>query len=54
MYPIRTASLIAAVILSACAGNLDKRTLAELRNEEPDMTEFRVADGLDDACVPFR
>ena len=45
----RTALVLAPALLTACLGNPDRRTLAELPRVEPDMTEIRVDDGLDEA-----
>jgi tetratricopeptide (TPR) repeat protein len=49
-----TASLLAATVVTACAGNPDRRTLAELRHVEPDMAEVRVENGLDQAMLGYR
>jgi tetratricopeptide (TPR) repeat protein len=49
-----TALLVAPAVLAACAGNPDKRTLAELRSVEPDVTDIRVEDGLDQAMIGYK
>ena len=41
-------------LAAACAGNPDRRTLAELRDVEPDMTEVQVENSLDQAMVGYR
>jgi TolA-binding protein len=41
-------------VLTACGWNSDKRTLADLRNVEPDLTEVRIENGLDRAIVGYR
>jgi len=46
------ASLV-AVIVGACALNPDKRTLAELRDVEPDLAEVTVEDGLERAMEGY-
>ena len=38
MRRLRTALLLAPALAAACAGNPDRRTLAELRDVEPDVT----------------
>ena len=49
----RTVLLLAPALVVACAGNPDRQTLAKLRQVEPDMTEVRVEDGLDQAMVAY-
>jgi tetratricopeptide (TPR) repeat protein len=44
----------AAALLAACAGNPDRRTLAELHDVEPDMAEVQIEDGLDRAMLAYR
>ena len=48
------AAALAAILASACVGNPDRQTLAMLHDVEPDMTEVRVADGLDRAMLAYR
>jgi TolA-binding protein len=55
----RTALVVAALLLGvgalgACARHPDKRTLAELRDMEPDMAEVQVTNGLDEAMQGYR
>jgi tetratricopeptide (TPR) repeat protein len=50
----RTALLLAPTLVAACAGNPDRRTLAELHDVEPDVTEVRVENGLDQAMLGYR
>jgi tetratricopeptide (TPR) repeat protein len=45
--------LLAPAVLVACAGSPDGRTLADLREVEPDVAEVRVADGLDRAMHSY-
>jgi len=45
--------LAAPVLAAGCAGNPDRQTLAELRSVEPEMTEVRVEDGLDQAMLAY-
>jgi tetratricopeptide (TPR) repeat protein len=54
MRCVRTAVLFAPTLLVACAGTGDRRTLAELRNVEPDVTEVHVESSLDQAMVGYR
>jgi hypothetical protein len=49
-----TALVLAPAIVAACAGNPDRHSLAELRNREPDMTEVKVENGLDQAMLGYR
>jgi TolA-binding protein len=48
-----TLLLVAPALLAACASNPDRHTLAELRDVEPDMTEVRVEQGLDQAMQGY-
>jgi TolA-binding protein len=48
------AILVAAILVAACAGTPERQTLAELRRAEPDMTEVRVENSLDQAIVGYR
>ncbi len=50
----RKASLLAATLAVACAGNPDGQTLAALRNVEPDVTEVQVENSLDQAMQGYR
>jgi cellulose synthase operon protein C len=43
-----------ALLLAACAGNPDRRTLAELRNVQADTREIQVEDSLDRALQSYR
>jgi len=52
--PRRVVVCLVPIVLSACAWNSDKQTLAELRNVEPDLTEVRVENGLDQAISGYR
>ncbi|NQZ98508.1 MAG: tetratricopeptide repeat protein, partial [Myxococcales bacterium] len=54
MQLTRTALVVASIFFVACAGNPDKRTLAELHRVEADMTEIQVANGLDEAMKGYR
>jgi hypothetical protein len=54
MRGAHTALLLVPAIVAACAGNPDGHTLAELQNDEPDMTEVRVENGLDQAMLGYR
>jgi tetratricopeptide (TPR) repeat protein len=49
----RTALLVAPALAAACAGNPDRHTLAELRHVEPDVTEVRVENSLDQAMAGY-
>jgi len=42
------------VLLHSCAGNPDKRTLAQLRDVEPDVAEVKIDDSLDKAMDSYR
>lgn len=48
------AAVMVLVFLQACAGNPDRRTLAELRRVEPDLREVAVGDSLDKALEGYR
>jgi tetratricopeptide (TPR) repeat protein len=50
----RTALALAAALLAACAGNPDKRTLAELHDVEPDVTDVQVENSLEQAMLGYR
>ena len=52
----RTPTLLGfvAVLAVACAGNPDKRTLAELQRVEPDMREVTLEGGLERAMQGYR
>ncbi len=54
MRRARTALLLAATLVVACAGNRDRYTLAELRDVEPDVTEVQVENSLDQAMQGYR
>ena len=54
MRSARTALLLVSGLVLACAGNPDKRTLADLHRVEPDVTEVRVEDGLDQAILGYK
>ena len=54
MRRLRTALLLAPALVAACAGDPDRRTLAELRDVEPDVTEVRVENSLDQAMVGYK
>jgi outer membrane protein assembly factor BamD (BamD/ComL family) len=46
--------VLASILLGACTGHPDKRTLAELHRVEPDMTEVQISNGLDEAMRGYR
>ncbi len=54
MRCVRTLTLLAPILCAACAGNPDRHTLASLRDLEPDVTEVRIEDGLDQAMHSYR
>jgi tetratricopeptide (TPR) repeat protein len=54
MRGTRTAPALAATLAVACAGAPERHTLGELRSVEPDMTEMRVENGLEQAMVGYR
>ena len=49
-----TALLLAPVLVAACASNPDRHTIAELRDVEPDVSEVRVENSLEQAMVGYR
>jgi cellulose synthase operon protein C len=46
--------LIVALLVSACATNPDKRTLAQLSHVRPDLSDVHVADSLERAMESYR
>jgi len=50
----RATLLLPTVLVLACAGSADRRTLAELHQMEPDMSEVVVDDSLDQAIRGYR
>ena len=54
MRRIRTALLLVPILAPACAGNPDRYTLARLRDVQPDLTEVRVENSLDQAMAAYR
>jgi outer membrane protein assembly factor BamD (BamD/ComL family) len=54
MRRARAAVLAATPLLAACAGSPDRHSLGELRDVEPDVTEVRVEDSLDQALLGYR
>lgn len=46
--------LLAPALIAGCAANPDRHTLAELSAVEPDLTERRVEDGLEQAMQGYR
>ena len=54
MARLRTALLFAPALVAACAGDPDRRTLAELRRMEPDVSEVRVENSLDQAMAGYQ
>ncbi|MEN8183193.1 MAG: tetratricopeptide repeat protein, partial [Myxococcota bacterium] len=50
----RTALLLAATLVVACAGNPHRPTLGELHEVEADVTEVRLEDGLEQAIRGYR
>ncbi len=54
MRRARTSLPLTAALVAGCAGSPDRHTLAELRHREPDMTEVRVENSLDQAIVGYR
>lgn len=54
MPRLRTALLLAPALVAACAGDPDRRTLAELRSVEPDVSEVRVENSLEQAMVGYQ
>lgn len=53
MPTVRTSLLLASLLVLSCA-NPDKRTLADLRRVEPDMTEVSIDGGLDRAMRGYQ
>ena len=51
--PRKALLVFAPALLAACASDPDKHTLAELHGVEPDMTEVRVEQGLDQAIQGY-
>jgi outer membrane protein assembly factor BamD (BamD/ComL family) len=54
MRGARTALLLAPALAAGCAGHPGRHTLAELHDREPEMTEMRVENGLDQAMLGYR
>jgi tetratricopeptide (TPR) repeat protein len=54
MRGARTALLLAASLVAACASNPDKHTLAELHSVKPEVTEVRVQNSLDQAMLGYK
>jgi TolA-binding protein len=54
MRRVRTALLLVPILALACAWNPDRHTLAQLRGVEPDLTEVRVENSLDQAMAAYR
>ncbi len=54
MPRLRTALLLAPALVAACAGDPDRRTLAELRSVEPDVNEVRVENSLEQAMAGYQ
>jgi hypothetical protein len=50
----RTALILVPALVVACMGNPDRHTLAKLRDVEPDVTEVRVENGLEQAMIGYR
>jgi len=50
---LRSAWLVAAALAVACASRPDRHTLSGLRDVEPDMTEVRVENSLDQAMLGY-
>ena len=48
-----TALLLGTTLLCSCAGSPDRRTLAQLHDVEPDMSEVQVHDGLGQAMRAY-
>ena len=51
MLRLRTVLLLAPALLAACAADPDRRTLAELRSVEPDVSEVRAENSLEQAMA---
>ena len=54
MLRLRTVLLLAPALLAACAADPDRRTLAELRSVEPDVSEVRAENSLEQAMVGYQ
>jgi TolA-binding protein len=54
MRRLCTVPLPVLLLALACAGNPDRRTLAELRDAEPDLSEVGVDNSLDQAMAAYR
>jgi len=54
MRRVRTTLFLAPILVGACAGNPDRRTLAALRDVEPDVKEVQVESSLDRAMLGYR
>ena len=54
MHRAHAVLLVAPAFLAACAGNPDKRTIAELRDVDADVTDVRVEDGLEQAMAGYK
>lgn len=55
MRNVRCISIVAAAVIAACAGNPDRRTLAQLRSVQPDVEEVELQDDtLDLAMQSYR
>jgi TolA-binding protein len=54
MRHLRTAPVLVLLLALACAGNPNRRTLAELRGVEPDLAEVRVENSLDQAMDAYQ
>src|SRR5258705_1001986 len=49
-----TTWLLAPALVAACAGNPDRQTLAKLHSVEPDVSEVKVENSLDQAMSGYR
>ncbi len=52
--PRLSALLFATILVLACTGNPDRRTLAQLREVEPDLAEVEIDAGIDQAMAGYR
>jgi tetratricopeptide (TPR) repeat protein len=52
--PASIALVALSLLLNGCAGGQDSRTLAQLRDVEPDVAEVRIDDSLDKAMASYR
>lgn len=52
--PPVSALLFATILVLACTGNPDRRTLAQLREVEPDLAEVEIDAGIDQAMEGYR